>query len=144
MGAAPPLDQRGGVWRFASPAAENDIAALRAGAPEGIPDSYFDFLRTTNGGEGDLAVEPGWFAPWPAEEVLQCNRGYRVAASVPGLFGFGSNGGGELIAFDFRAAGCVRIVMLPFMPMDLEEAVVISESFDQCALCIGIPMAYGT
>jgi hypothetical protein len=34
--------------------------------------------------------------------------------------------------------------MVPLIPMDLEEALVIAESFDQFALSIGIPMADGT
>ena len=74
LSAVPPIGSRGGVWRFAKPASDDAIAALRASAPVGIPSSYYNFLRITNGGEGDLGVDPGWFAPWPAEHVVQNNR----------------------------------------------------------------------
>ncbi len=111
LSAVPPIGSRGGVWRFAKPASDDAIAALRVSAPVGIPSSYYNFLRITNGGEGDLGVDPGWFAPWPAEHVVQNNRQYQLAEWVPGLFGFGSNGGGECFAFDFRETGCGRIVV---------------------------------
>ena len=134
LSAVPPIGSRGGVWRFAKPASDDAIAALRASAPVGIPSSYYNFLRITNGGEGDLGVDPGWFAPWPAEHVVQNNRQYQLAEWVPGLFGFGSNGGGECFAFDFRETGCGRIVTVPFIPLDLRKAVVIAESFEQFSL----------
>ena len=144
LSAVPPIGSRGGVWRFAKPASDDAIAALRASAPVGIPSSYYNFLRITNGGEGDLGVDPGWFAPWPAEHVVQNNRQYQLAEWVPGLFGFGSNGGGECFAFDFRETGCGRIVTVPFIPLDLRKAVVIAESFEQFSLFVGMPPAGGT
>jgi hypothetical protein len=141
LNTVPALGNRGGVWRFASPASDAAIAALRAAAPISLPDSYFAFLRVTNGGEGDLGVDPGWFAPWRAEDVLLNNRAYQLSLSAPGLFGFGSNGGGECLGFDLRDAG--RIVMVPFIGMGVREAVVIAENFDQFALFISVPMAGG-
>ena len=140
----PAIGNRGGVWRFASPAGGAAIAALRAAAPGALPESYFAFLGVTNGGEGDLGVEPGWFVPWRAEDVLLNNIEYQLAESAPGLFGFGSNGGGECLAFDLRDAGAERIVMVPFIGMDLQEVVVIAENFDQFALLVSMPMAGGT
>ena len=139
----PALGNRGGVWRFASPAGNTEIAALRAAAPSTLPDSYFALLGVTNGGEGDLGVEPGWFVPWRAEDVLLKNSEYQIAEAAPGLFGFGSNGGGECLAFDLRDVGAGRIVMVPFIGMDLQAVVVIAENFDQFALLVGMPMAGG-
>jgi SMI1/KNR4 family protein SUKH-1 len=100
-------------------------------------------LGVTNGGEGDLGVEPGWFVPWRAEDVLLNNSEYQIAEYAPGLFGFGSNGGGECLAFDLRDAGTRRIVMVPFIGMDLQEIVVIAENFDQFVLLVSMPMAGG-
>jgi hypothetical protein len=137
------MGKRGGVWRFASPAGKAEIAALRAAAPRTLPDSYFAFLSVTNGGEGDLGIEPGWFVPWRAEDVLLSNSEYQLAEFAPGLFGFGSNGGGECLAFDLRDVGAGRIVMVPFIGMDLQETIVIAENFDQFALLVGIPMVSG-
>ena len=139
----PAIGNRGGVWRFANPASDAAIAALRAAVPTSLPDSYFAFLRVTNGGEGDLGVDPGWFAPWRAEDVLINNRAYQVGKFAPGLFGFGSNGGGECLGFDLRGAGAGRIVMVPFIGMGVRESVVIAENFDQFALFISVRMAGG-
>jgi cell wall assembly regulator SMI1 len=89
-------------------------------------------------------VEPGWFVPWRAEDVLLNNSGYQIAKYAPGLFGFGSNGGGECLAFDLRDEGTGRIVMVPFIGMDLQQVVVIAENFDQFALLVSMPMEGGT
>jgi len=140
----PAIGSRGGIWRYASPASDAAIIALRAAVPSSIPDSYFALLRVTNGGEGDLGVNPGWFAPWRAEDVLLNNRAYEIALFAPGLLGFGSNGAGECIAFDLRDAGAGRIVMVPFIGMDVREAVVIAENFDQFALLVSMPMTGST
>ena len=141
----PPIGSRGGTWDFAAGASEQTLRELRAGAPIGVPDSYFDFLRLTNGGEGSLGgVEPGWFMPWPAEEVLHNNLGYNVAEFLPGLFAFGSNGGGELFAFDLRETGKGSIVMVPFIPMELDEAIVVAASFDEFVTHVGVATDAGT
>src|SRR5262245_45293196 len=93
-----------GIWRPAPPAEKAILAALRAQASIRLPASYFDQLAISNGGEGDLGTEPGWISFWPADEVINLNKGYCIAADLPGFFGFASNGGGEVIAFDAR--GC--------------------------------------
>jgi hypothetical protein len=139
----PAIDNRGGVWRFASPAESTEIVALREAAPSALPESYFAILGVTNGGEGDLGVEPGWIVLWRTEDVLLNNREYQIAESAPGLFGFGSNGGGECLAFDLRDGGAGRIVMVPFIGMDLQEVVAIADSFDLFALMVGVPMVGG-
>jgi hypothetical protein len=97
-------------------------------------------LRESDGGEGDLAVEPGWVVFWPAAEVVTANREYHIAEFVPGLYGFGSNGGGELLAFDCRAQPPYPIVMVPFIPMDWREARQVSSSFDEFRGRIGLPL----
>ena len=50
--------------------------------------------------EGGLSVEPGWFQLWPPAEIERWNREYQVAEFAPEFLGFGSSGGGELLAFD--------------------------------------------
>src|SRR4051794_23741397 len=81
----------------ASPAVLRDLASA---SPIALPEEYLALLGFSNGGEGNLGVEPGWFVLWPAEEVLVSNREFGVPELLPGFFGFGSNGGGELLAFD--------------------------------------------
>ena len=130
---------RGGIWRRADSANEEQLQKLRAVLSRSVPDAYFEFLRFSNGGEGDLAVRPGWFCPWPAEEVLAHNDGYRVSDFFGNFLGFGSNGGGELLAFDCRASTPWPIVMIPFIG-GAEHAERISDDFEQFLACIGRPM----
>jgi len=126
-----------GVWRPGPPGNAEVIAALQTQAPIKLPDLYLRFLALSNGGEGDLGIAPGWFAPWPAENVAEHNRGYEVVDSLPGFWAFGSNGGGEMFAFDARGSTPWPIVMVPFMPMELEEVVCIAPSFEEFAQAIG-------
>jgi hypothetical protein len=128
-----------GIWRAAPPASAVALAKLRDQAPVRLPQSYFDQLAASNGGEGDLGVKPGWIAFWPAEEVLGSNAAYSLTEFLPGFFGFGSNGGGELLAFDVRTHEPYPIVMVPFIPLEVREAVQIAGSFQELRDFIGRP-----
>lgn len=72
-------------------------------------------------------MEPGWFQLWSPAEVEQLNRDYQVSESAPGFFGFGSSGGGELLAFD-SAGG---IVMLPMVGMSPHDARPVADSWSE-------------
>lgn len=104
------------------------IAELQSAFP-GLPDAYLAQVREDDGAAGDLAVEPGWIAFWPAAEVARHNAGYQVNAHLPGFLGFASNGGGELLAFDTRVEPW-RICMIPFFPMDESDAIEIAPNFE--------------
>jgi hypothetical protein len=106
------------------------VAALSAASGIKLPEEYLSLLCLSNGGEGPLGVEPGWFVFWPAEKVLALNRGYEVHEYLPGLFGFGSNGGGELLAFDTRRGPPWPVVMVPFIGMDADDVVEIAKDFE--------------
>jgi len=139
MSIASVLELAPGIWRPAPPASAAAIESLRASVPFELPDLYLQFLATTNGGEGDLGVEPGWLVPWAAEDVCARNEDYKVAEFLPGLFGLGSIGGGELLAFDIRGEKPWPIVSVPFIPMQLEEATQIASSFEALSAFIGVP-----
>ena len=64
-----------------------------------LPERYVSFLAGSNGGEGDLGVDPGWFVVWPIEEAAVASAEYEVPTYLPGYFAFGGNGGGELFVF---------------------------------------------
>jgi hypothetical protein len=55
------------------------------------------------------------------------NLGYQVPEFAPGFLGFGSSGGGEMLAFD--ADG--RVVMIPFIPMSPELALPVADSWSE-------------
>lgn len=48
---------------------------------------------------------------------------------MPGPFGFGSSGGGELLAFDTRRGSPWPVVMVPFIVMEEAAIVKIAEDF---------------
>jgi hypothetical protein len=128
-------------WTIRPPGASPEaIDALAAASPIALPAEYVNLLRFSNGGEGALGVEPGWFVIWPAEEVMENNRGYNLAEWLPGFFGFGSNGGGELLAFDTRCGEPWSVVMVPFIPPDPAEAVTIATNFPMFLLVVGHPL----
>ena len=92
-----------------------------------FPTDYVSYFAGDGPKEGGLVVEPGWFQLWPLDEVEQWNRDYQVQEFAPGFFGFGSSGGGELLAFD--AAG--RVVMIPLIGMSPDGARPVGDSWNQ-------------
>jgi len=91
-----------------------------------LPDEYLNFLKRMNGGSG--FVGPNYVDIWPIDKLIEYNRGYGVDHYAPELLLFGSDGGGEALAFDRRHTGW-PIVMVPFIPLDVREAVTIAQGF---------------
>jgi SMI1 / KNR4 family (SUKH-1) len=91
-----------------------------------LPADYVQFLQQMNGGEGFIGEN--YLRAWAVEELIQSNNDYNVKESAPGLFLFGSNGGGEAFAFDARSSP-PPIVAVPFI-LDLEDAIFLAPSFD--------------
>lgn len=92
-----------------------------------LPEDYIHYMSGNSLTEGGLTVEPGWFQLWPLNEVSKWNREYQVEKFAPGFLGFGSSGGGEMLAFDAEG----RIVMLPFVGMCPADAKLVAESWEQ-------------
>ncbi|HEU6450555.1 MAG TPA: SMI1/KNR4 family protein [Gemmatimonadaceae bacterium] len=118
----------GPEWTREEPASEEAVALLAAELPQ-LPPDYLAFLKLSNGGEGELGVEPGWFALWRAEEVAEMNAEYQVPEFLPGFVGFGSNGGGEMLAFGATPERLGRVYAVPFIPMEAEEALELAPDF---------------
>lgn len=60
---------------------------------------------------------------------MELNLCYEVEANAPGFLGFGSSGGGEMLALDARGSKPWKVVMIPFIPMQAEDAIVIAADF---------------
>ena len=69
---------------------------------------------------------------------MELNVRYNVSEFLPGFFGFASNGGGELLAFDIRGQQPYPIAMVPFIPMEAKEVIIIAKSFDHLRALIGM------
>jgi len=129
------FDPARGWWR--SPGADaRALEMLRRNAPVELPEDLYAFLAASDGGEGELGIAPGWFALWRVEDLLLRNADYDVPNEYPGYFGFGSNGGGELLAFQLTESRCGRVAMIAFIG---GEPIVIADSFADFAAHIGIP-----
>jgi hypothetical protein len=91
------------------------------------PLGYLDFMRRSNGGEGFVGAR--YLILWPLEGLSEQNARYEVTQFAPGLFLFGSSGGGEAYAFDLRQTEST-IVSVPFVGMGLKEARPSGATFD--------------
>jgi hypothetical protein len=108
------------------PAGRDALARCQSNLWFLLPADYVQFLEQMNGGEG--FVGENYLMAWPLGELIQYNKDYHVEQRVPGLFLFGSNGGGEAFAFDARSILPV-IVAVPFIVLNLEDAIVIAPNF---------------
>jgi hypothetical protein len=111
------------------PASPDEIATFEREAGVTLPSDYCGFLRFTDGGEGFIG--PNSYAMlWRIGDLLRFNREYQVHEYAPGLLLFGSSGGGEAFAFDQRAGVKKSVVSIPFVGMDLSDALPLAETFD--------------
>jgi hypothetical protein len=79
-----------------------------------LPPSYLECLRRGNGGEVGLRVSPFTLCLDSAESALDYWRSGTYTKQ--GVFVFGGNGGGSLLAFDLRTPGEWPVVC--FDPID--------------------------
>ena len=91
-----------------------------------LPDDYLSIFSELNGGEGFVGDE--YLILWKAEELVVFNKEYEVDQYAPGIFLFGSNGGGEGFGFDTRRKP-YKVVEMPFIGMDLKYATPVADSF---------------
>ena len=116
--------------KFASnpPANPSAILQVQTDLRVDLPKSYLQFMSERNGGEG--FVGDNYLMLWRIEELAELNRSYEVATYAPGLILFGSNGGGEGFAFDFRGPSA-EIVSVPFVGMDISLVRLVSKGFEE-------------
>jgi hypothetical protein len=92
----------------------------------GLPSAYLELLRLGNGGEVGLSVDPLTFCLDSAESAFDYWRSGTY--TMNGVFVFGGNGGGELLAFDLRTPGKCPVVA--FDPIDPEGSLQqVAEDF---------------
>jgi len=125
------------TWDKEKPANPDSIQKLVDNAEKELPEDYLALLSYSDGGEGMIGVEPGWLQLWSSVDVLELNKGYKIKKYIPGFFGFGSSGGGELLAFDTQSGEPWKIVVIPFIPMSAKEAIVIAKDFEEFIRAIG-------
>jgi hypothetical protein len=87
------------------------------------PADYVEFLTQIGGGAGWIGEI--YLQAWPPEELVPSNVDLNLAEFAPNLVGFGSDGGGELFAFD-RSFDPPHIVMTPMIGWGLVNDFGIS------------------
>ena len=99
-------------WVCQPGASDGEIARLMAAAPWPVPDGLVDLLRYSNGGEGDLALEPRWFVLDGVDAIAESFDDAHLKEQFDGFFFFGGNGGLERIALDCRGEAPLPVVMI--------------------------------
>ena len=93
-----------------------------------LTESYSGFLQTADGGEGFIGST--YIILWRLGELVEMNKAYEASEYAPGLFLFGSDGGGEAFAFDLRS-DTKPVVAIPFVGMDLELIRPLASTFGE-------------
>ncbi len=89
-----------------------------------LPKSYFDFLKFSNGVEGEVS-NGSYLQLWKAEELDELNKSYQANEFVPGMFLIGGDGGNEAIGIDLRKDGdsYQKFFRVPFISLEWQEAI---------------------
>jgi hypothetical protein len=104
----------------------HDIQAAEQRLGVAFPDDYRDWLLSTNGSEA-------WFGEvfvmlYSLDNVVAVTRAAEADQRLPGFVAIGSDGGGELLAFDFRKSP-PPIVMVNSVCSGWHEGVFQASSF---------------
>lgn len=93
-----------------------------------VPAEYTDYVRAGRCVESSLGCEfPSYMVLWPLDKLDEFNSDYEVPQYAPGFRCFGSNGAGELLAFDEQDA----VVCLPAIGMEPKNAVLVAHSWNE-------------
>ncbi|WP_068845677.1 SMI1/KNR4 family protein [Planctopirus hydrillae] len=105
------------------------IAEIECHLGKSLPALYVELMIRSSGIEGFLG-EAEYLTLWPLENLVELNEGYGVCHFAPGIWLFGSNGGGTGYGFDLRRDG-MPVVEAPFIGLSLDEVVPRGNSFGE-------------
>lgn len=109
---APPLlrpDQR---WEGAPGAGRDDIDRLALAAQGRLPTGFLRFLGWSDGGQGPLAVEPGWIELDDTAFIILTLEDPDLAVLNASFLMIGKGREGQWIALDLRADGVSPVVWI--------------------------------
>jgi hypothetical protein len=125
-------------WQSVPGAPANLLHELSAVAPVSLPESYYQLLRFSDGGEGPLPVNPYNICLDASAEVIEGIRTQNSGRSdLNGFLVFGGNGGGELLAFDIRDQDPWPIVTID-MVAGARSAETVAPDFDAFLGLMGV------
>lgn len=123
-------------WVGHEGASVDALERLRSVAPSVLPLEYYQLLAGSNGGEGELPDPFFTLCLDPAETASDLEQIEMFADIAPGLFVFGSDGGGQLFAFDTRGEAPLPIVSFDGVDPDASLCRV-ADSFAELLTLIG-------
>lgn len=91
-----------------------------------LPKGFISFYSESNGAE--IMSDESYTILWDLANLFELNKNYAVEEFAPGFFIFGADGGGTAFTFE-KATG--KIFEMPFIIMTKEEAIFISDTFDE-------------
>jgi len=114
------------------PATDASINELVAAATFSLPTGYVALLRLTDGGETFLGKDDSddgsYLVLWPSTDVLALNTEHDIPTYAPSHFAFGTNGGGEIFAFNKRRNDDA-VFMLPSIGLSDDAGMLYCDSF---------------
>ena len=122
-----------------SGARDHELDAAAAALGIKFPEDYRDLMRHANGGEGEFG--DSWIRLWRAEDLCERNPGLEIPGYAAGFTFFGTNGGGEAYAWDWRPERRSRYVVIPFIVPDPDVAVPCGDTLEEFLAVLhgGIP-----
>jgi SMI1/KNR4 family protein SUKH-1 len=100
-------------------ATDEQLDAAEKGLGVTLPDDYRSLMHRSDGGEAGFGHS--WVRVWPIQDLVEHNDGYLVP---PGFTYFGTNGGGEAYAWDWRRQRRALYVVMAFIDSDSPASAV--------------------
>jgi SMI1 / KNR4 family (SUKH-1) len=123
-----------------APATEDEINALEKELGRNLPNSYREFLRSSNGAEGFVGNE-GYIVLWPIEKLVEHRQGYEFDKHLPNLIPIGSNGGSEAFAIKY-SGNSANFGFIQFADTNQDSFVELHENLIEALKIIGEGRAF--
>lgn len=92
-----------------------------------LPNDYVFYAENYLGIDQFIGIE--FIKLWSLEEIIDANLEYHIFEKLPHTLAIGTNGSGEFIGIEFDDEGSVKIILSPFIDLDVKYHVEIGNSF---------------
>lgn len=130
------LSDSSAIWTRRPGASNQAIEQLIDNCPFRLPEGYVALLGYSNGGEGPLCIEPWSIRLFPAEEVIEYNRRYKLPELLPEDFAVGDSGGEDMLAIKKGVNNPCPLFVLPFIKAE-SDVVEVCWDFEMFVMALG-------
>ncbi|MNK44500.1 SMI1 / KNR4 family protein [compost metagenome] len=92
-----------------------------------LPEDYVFYAENYLGIDQFIGSE--FIKLWSLEEIIDANLEYHIFEKLPQTLAIGTNGSGEFIGIEFDDDGSVKIILSPFIDLNVKYHVEIGNSF---------------